>query len=274
MTIRENELGIIEDAFRDGLMRPRIPKFRTDKRVAVVGSGPAGLACADQLNQRGHQVTVFERDDRPGGLLMYGIPNMKLEKQIVRRRIRLMEEEGITFVTGVDVGRDKKAEELQEQFDTVILCCGAKNPRDLNVKNRKAEGVFFAVDFLARNTKSLLDSNFQDKQFVDPKGKNVIVIGGGDTGNDCVGTCIRHGCRSVWQLEMMPKAPDRREETNPWPQWPRVCKTDYGQEEAIALFSADPRIYSTTATELIADERGRLKAIKTVKLGADLKPLK
>ena len=273
VTIRENELGIIEDAFRDGLVQPRVPSHRTGKRVAVVGSGPAGLACADQLNQRGHSVTVFERDDRPGGLLMYGIPNMKLEKQIVDRRIQLMTAEGVTFVTNTNVGKDKKAAELLREFDAVVLCCGAKHPRDLQVANRDAHGVYFAVDFLSANTKSLLDSNFADHKYVDPKGKRVVIVGGGDTGNDCVGTCIRHGCKSVVQLEMMPKAPETRAENNPWPEWPRVCKTDYGQEEAIAVFGADPRMYQTTVTELVTDKNKKLTAVKIVSLGADRKPV-
>lgn len=273
VTVRENELGIIEDAFRDGLMVPCPPKLRTGKNVAVVGSGPAGLACADQLNRRGHSVTVLEREDRIGGLLMYGIPNMKLEKEIIDRRVKLMEEEGISFVTGIDVGKDKKSEELLAHFDAVVLCCGAKKPRDLKVENRKVKGVFFAVDFLTENTKSLLNSGFQDRAYADPRGKRVVIIGGGDTGNDCVGTCIRHGCKSVCQLEMMPKAPKSRTEDNPWPEWPKVCKTDYGQEEAIALFGKDPRVYSTTVTEFLADEKKNMIGVKTVKLGADLKPI-
>ena len=273
VTIRENELGIIEDAFETDLMKPNPPALRTGKKVAVVGSGPAGLACGAQLNKRGHLVTVLEREEEPGGLLMYGIPNMKLEKRIVRRRIELMKKEGIQFLTGVDVGKKKKAEALFQEYDAVVLCCGAKKPRDLKVKNRKAKGVYFAVDFLTQNTKSLLHSDFRDGSYMDPKGKNVVIIGGGDTGNDCVGTCIRHGCKSVCQLEMMPKLPDERTEKNPWPEWPKVCKTDYGQEEAIALFGKDPRIYSTTATEFLTDEKGNLTGVKTIKLGTDLKPI-
>lgn len=273
VTIRENELGIIEDAFRDGLVEPHPPKVRTGKRVAVVGSGPAGLACADQLNRRGHEVTVFEREDRLGGLLMYGIPNMKLEKRVVERRTELMSAEGVNFVTGTDVGKDRDAQTIKREFDAVVLCCGAKTPRDLKAANRETEGVWFAVDFLSVNTKSLLGSDFQDKNYVDPRGKNVVIVGGGDTGNDCVGTCIRHGCKSVLQLEMMPKAPERRLENNPWPEWPRISKTDYGQEEAIAVFGHDPRVYTTTVAELLPDADGRLSAVKTVKLGSDLKPI-
>jgi glutamate synthase (NADPH/NADH) small chain len=266
VTVKENELGIIEDAWSSGLMQPRIPKVRTGKQIAIVGSGPAGLAAADQLCHRGHSVTVFERADRVGGLLMYGIPNMKLEKHIVQRRVELMTAEGVVFRTGVDVGRDVKGSSLIAEFDAVILCGGAKNARDLKVAGREVTGVHFAVDFLSATTRSLLDSGFKDKKYIDPKGKRVIVIGGGDTGNDCVGTCIRHGCRSVIQLEMMPKPPEQRTESNPWPEWPRILKTDYGQEEAIALQGGDPRLYQTTVKELLDDGKGNLKAAKTVKL--------
>ena len=273
VTVRENELGIIEDAWERGLMAPCPPKARTGKKVAVVGSGPSGLACADQLNRRGHWVTVFEREDRPGGLLMYGIPNMKLEKTIVQRRLDRMAAEGVTFRTGVDVGHDLSPRALGEQFDAVVLCCGAAQPRDLAVPGRELEGVWFAVDFLKETTRSLLTHNLAEGTYPSAKGKRVVIVGGGDTGNDCVGTCIRHGCASVVQLEMMPKAPDQRTENNPWPEWPRVCKTDYGQEEAIARFGHDPRIYETTVAELLGDEQGKLKAVKTVKLGPDHKPL-
>ena len=197
---------------------------------------------------------------------MYGIPNMKLEKQIIERKIKIMEEEGITFITGTDVGKDIKADKLLHDFDRIVLACGASNPRDINAPGRDAKGIYFAVDFLKANTKSLLDSGFSDKQYVDTKGKNVIIIGGGDTGNDCVGTSIRHGAKSVTQIEMMPKAPDSRAENNPWPEWPKVCKTDYGQEEAIAVYGHDPRIYETTVKEFIKDKNGNLKAVKIVRL--------
>ncbi len=263
---RENEYAIIEYAYARGYGVPKPPKIRTGKTVAVVGSGPSGLAAADQLNKRGHSVTVFERSDRIGGLLMYGIPNMKLEKHIVERKVNVMEKEGVTFVTGADVGREVKAEKLLKDFDRVILACGASSPRDINVPGRDAKGIYFAVDFLKANTKSLLDSAFQDGNFVNTKEKNVVIIGGGDTGNDCVGTSIRHGCKSVTQIEMMPKAPDERAEDNPWPQWPKVCKTDYGQEEAIAVFGHDPRIYESTVKEFVKDKSGKLKAVKIVKL--------
>lgn len=273
VTIKENELGIMEEAWACGWMEPCPPAVRTGKTVAVVGSGPSGLAAAAQLNSRGHTVTVFEQADRAGGLLMYGIPNMKLEKEIVLRRTQLMEAEGIRFRTGVEVGRDLSPRELLDGFDAVVLCCGAGQPRDLKVENREVKGVYFAVDFLAATTKSLLDSGLKDGKYVSARGKDVVIVGGGDTGNDCVGTSIRHGCRSVVQLEMMPKAPDVRGENNPWPEWPRICKTDYGQEEAIAKFGADPRVYQTTVTRLIADKDKNLTAIETVKLGKDLKPI-
>ena len=273
VTVRDNELGIIEDAWERGLMKPRPPKNRTGKRIAVVGSGPSGLACADQLNSRGHSVTVFEREDRPGGLLMYGIPNMKLEKSIVQRRLELMAAQGVEFRTGVDVGRDISAQELRRDYDAVVLCCGAANPRDLSVPGREGEGVWFAVDFLKETTRALLDNGLQEGTYPSARGKHVVIVGGGDTGNDCVGTCIRHGCESVTQLEMMPKAPDSRGENNPWPEWPRVCKTDYGQEEAIAVFGSDPRIYETTVSRLIRDEQGALTGVETVRLGPDHKPL-
>ena len=273
VTVKDNELGIIEDAWDRGLMSPRPPRAHTGKQVAVVGSGPAGLACADQLNRRGHSVTVLEREDRPGGLLMYGIPNMKLEKPVVQRRLDKMAAEGITFRTGVDVGKDLSPEQLRRDFDAVVLCCGAAQPRDLAVPGRELDGVWFAVDFLKETTRSLLDSNLAHGTYPSAKGKHVVIVGGGDTGNDCVGTCIRHGCASVTQLEMMPKAPDQRAENNPWPEWPRVCKTDYGQEEAISLFGHDPRVYETTVAELMGHKDGKLKAVKTVRLGQDHQPI-
>ena len=269
---KENEYAIIENAYEKGYADPKPPKVRTGKTVAVVGSGPSGLAVADQLNKRGHSVTVYERSDRVGGLLMYGIPNMKLEKHIVDRKIKVMEAEGIVFKTGVDVGKDIKAEKLLKEYDRVVLACGASNPRDISVPGRDAKGIYFAVDFLKANTKSLLDSDFEDKKYVDTKGKNVVIIGGGDTGNDCVGTSIRHGCKSVTQIEMMPKAPDTRSASNPWPEWPKICKTDYGQEEAIAVFDHDPRIYESTVKEFVKDKNGSLKAVKIVKLSWEKDP--
>jgi len=266
VTVRENEKAIIENGFENGLIQPQTPKVRSGKKVAVIGSGPSGLAAADTLNKRGHSVTVFERSDRIGGLLMYGIPNMKLEKHIIQRRTELMKAEGVEFITNANVGADISADDIMKDFDAVILACGSSNPRDIKAEGRDADGIYFAVDFLKATTKSLLDSDLSDGKYISAKDKNVVIIGGGDTGNDCVGTAVRHGCRSVTQLEMMPKLPDERTENNPWPQWPKVCKTDYGQEEAIAVFGHDPRIYTTTVKEFIKDENGNLSAVRTVKL--------
>jgi glutamate synthase (NADPH/NADH) small chain len=266
VSVKENEYGIIENAYEEGFAKANPPRVRTGKKVAVIGSGPAGLAAADQLNRRGHLVTVFERSDRLGGLLMYGIPNMKLEKQIIDRKIEVMKEEGIEFVTSADVGTNYKASKILKDFDKVVLACGASNPRDIKVPGRDAKGIYFAVDFLTSTTKSLLDSDLADGKYISAKDKKVLVIGGGDTGNDCVGTSVRHGAASVVQLEMMPKLPDQRAESNPWPQWPRVCKTDYGQEEAIVVFGEEPRVYQTTVKEFIADEAGNVKQAKIVKL--------
>ncbi len=263
---KENEHAIIEHAYAQGYAAPKPPTVRTGKKIAVVGSGPAGLAAADLLNHRGHSVTVYERSDRVGGLMMYGIPNMKLEKWVIDRKVDVMKEEGVTFVTNTNVGRDIKAAKLLKEYDRVILACGSSNPRDIGAPGRDAKGICFAVDFLTANTKSLLDSDLKDGKYISAKDKNVIIIGGGDTGNDCVGTSIRHGAKSVIQLEMMPKLPDTRAENNPWPQWPRVCKVDYGQEEAIAVYGHDPRIYQTTVKEFIKDKQGNLSSVKTIKL--------
>ena len=269
VSTKENEMAIIEYAYANGLADAKPPKVRTGKKVAVIGSGPSGLAVADQLNRRGHSVTVYERNDKVGGLLRYGIPNMKLEKQIIDRKIKIMEQEGVSFIVNANVGEDVKASDIVAKYDAVILCCGSSNPRDIAATGRKeAKGIYFAVDFLTSTTKCLWANDMQlvDGQYISAKGKDVIIIGGGDTGNDCVGTAIRHGCKSVTQLEMMPKAPDVRAESNPWPQWPLVCKTDYGQEEAIAKFGHDPRIYTTTVKEFKTDKKGELKSVVLVSL--------
>ena len=265
VTIHDNELYIIEKAFESGYMKPQIPKVRSDKKIAVIGSGPAGLAVADLLNRRGHNVTVYERDDRIGGLLMYGIPNMKLDKKIVERRVNLMKAEGVTFITNADAGRNVDAKQLLSEYDAVALCCGAKKPRPLSAQGSEAQGIMFAVDWLKSVTKSLLDSDFSDKNFFDPKGKHVVILGGGDTGNDCTGSSIRLGAASVTQLEMMPCPPAERQPSNPWPQWPKVLKTDYGAQESIEKFGHDPRVYKTTIKEVYQKD-GKVCGIKTVQV--------
>lgn len=271
VTIKNIEYSIIERGYAEGWMQPQPPQKRTGKRVAVVGSGPAGLACADQLNKAGHTVTVYERADRIGGLLMYGIPNMKLDKQIVQRRIDLMAAEGITFVTGVEVGTDLPADQLLANFEAVVLAGGATKPRDLPVPGRELQGIHFAMDFLHGNTKHLLDTNFSrnghgngNSGHISAKGKNVIVIGGGDTGTDCVGTSLRHGCASVIQFEILDRPPDARQPDNPWPEWPKIFRVDYGQEEAAALQGEDPRHYSIMTQKFVGDEQGRVKEIHTI----------
>ena len=266
VSVKENEHGIIEYGYENGLIQPEPPKVRTGKRIAVIGSGPSGLAAADQLNHRGHDVTVFERNDRIGGLLRYGIPNMKLEKQVIDRRVDIMKAEGVAFMTNTNVGIDIKPARILREYDAVILACGASNPRDIKVPGRESKGIYFAVDYLTKVTKSLLNSGIQDGKIPVVKDKKVMVIGGGDTGNDCVGTTIRLGAASVIQLEMMPKAPDTRADDNPWPEWPKICKTDYGQEESIAVFGHDPRVYQTTVKEFIADEKGNVCKAVLVKL--------
>ncbi len=265
VTVKDNELFLIEQGFTNGDMKPRIPTVRSNKKVAVIGSGPAGLAVADKLNKRGHNVTVFERDDRFGGLLMYGIPNMKLDKNIIKRRIELMQCEGVNFISNSDLGNNLQITDLQVDFDVVVLCCGAKKARDIQLENRNAKGIHFAVDFLTSTTKALLENGLKEDTFITAKDKDVIVLGGGDTGNDCLGTSIRHGAKSVVQIEMMPQAPLERLASNPWPEWPKVCLTDYGQQEAVEIYGNDPRVYNTTIKELCVDD-GKLCAVITVQV--------
>jgi glutamate synthase (NADPH/NADH) small chain len=267
VTIKNIECAIVDRGFEEGWIVPEPPPFRTGKKVAVVGSGPAGLSAAAQLNKAGHWVTVFERADRVGGLLMYGIPNMKLEKKaVVERRVKLMQAEGINFITNCEVGVNYTATQLFDEFDAIVLCGGATKPRDLPAPGRELKGIHFAMDFLTQNTRSLLDSHLEDGRYISAKGKDVIVIGGGDTGTDCVGTSMRHGCKSLVQFEILPKPPNERAGDNPWPQWPKVYKLDYGQEEAAALFGADPRQYLISTEKFVGDESGQLKEIHTVSI--------
>jgi len=264
VTIKNIEVSIIEKAWEEGWIVPDPPEKRTGKKVAVVGSGPAGLACADQLNQAGHLVTVYERSDRIGGLLMYGIPNMKLDKQaVVQRRVDLMAEEGVTFVTGTEVGKDIPAEKLTQDFDAVVLCIGALKPRDLEIPGREFNDIYQALPFLHANTKSLLDSKLADGEYISAKDKNVIVLGGGDTGTDCVGTSIRHGCKSLLQFDIIPEPPRERAANNPWPEWPKVYKLDYGQEEAAALWGDDPRKYLLSTVKFLDDGNGNVAGLVT-----------
>ena len=280
VTIKSIEHAIIEKGFAEGWILPTPPATRTGKKVAVVGSGPAGLACADQLNKAGHWVTVFERADRLGGLLSYGIPNMKLEKHIVKRRIDLMAAEGVKFVINTEVGKNYPVEKLLKGFDAIVLCGGATKPRDLAVEGRQLSGIHFAMEFLHGNTKNLLDQEHGDVvgldaytfPFISAEGLDVVVIGGGDTGTDCVGTSLRHNCRSLAQLEILSRPPEKRQPDNPWPEWPKVYKLDYGQEEHQALHGSDPRNYSVTTKRFVGDENGRVQAIETIQVEWVLAP--
>lgn len=266
VSIRSIERAIVDRGFEEGWIKPEPPTSRTGKRVSIVGSGPAGLACADQLNKAGHSVTVYERADRIGGLLTYGIPNMKLDKKVVERRVELLAQEGIRFVTGVEIGVDISAKQLREVSDAVVLCGGATKARELTIPGRELSGVYQAMEFLSKNTRSLLDSGLHDHEFISAEGKDVVVIGGGDTGTDCVATAIRHGCRSVTQLEIMPKPPESRSSANVWPEWPKVYKLDYGQKEAQAMFGHDPRRYLTSATGLEGNLMDQVTGVRTVKV--------
>jgi glutamate synthase (NADPH/NADH) small chain len=277
VTIKSLEYAIIDKAFAEGWVKPDIPVRRTGKKVAIIGSGPAGLACADQLNRVGHNVTVFERADRIGGLLTYGIPNMKLDKEIIQRRVDLMADGGITFRTGIEIGKDVSAYELKWDFDAVVLAVGAGQPRDLTVDGRHLSGIHFAVPYLEEMTKRVLEIGDQrlethlkspvpSLQSPSAAGKDVIVIGGGDTGTDCVASALRQGCRSLVQFEIMPEPPLQRASDNPWPQWPKVYKMDYGQEEAAAVYGRDPREYAIMTKKFEGDEQGCLKAVHTIEV--------
>jgi glutamate synthase (NADPH/NADH) small chain len=266
VTIKLIECEIVDRAFEKGWVKPQPPAVRTGRRVAVVGSGPAGLAAAQQLNKAGHAVTVFERADRVGGLLMYGIPNMKLDKGVVERRVKLLADEGVRFVTATEIGVHLPAERLVKEYDAVVLCGGATAARDLPVEGRKLGGIHLAMDFLTANTRSLLDSKHADGKYLSAKGKHVVVIGGGDTGTDCVGTSLRHGAKSVTQLEILPRPPEARAADNPWPQWPKTLKTDYGQEEAKALFGQDPRQFEVLTKRFVDDGQGKVKALEVVQV--------
>lgn len=270
VTIKSIENAIIDRAFEEGWVQPNIPDKRTGRKVAVVGSGPAGLAAADQLNKVGHWVTVFERAPRPGGLMTYGIPNMKIEKETVLRRVRLLEQAGIEFRCNINVGVDITTEQLEEEYDAIVLCGGATKPNDLPVPGRNLNGIHFAVDFLSQTTESLIQHGLSEQDYVSAKDKNVIVIGGGDTGTDCVGTSLRHGCKSLVQFELLERPPDERAPDNPWPQWPKVFKADYGQKEAKAVYGRDPRKYCIMTKEFLGDDEGNLTGVKTVQISWEI----
>ena len=264
VTIKNIELAIIDKGFEEGWIKPRLVESRSGKKVAVVGSGPAGLAAADELNQMGHLVKVYERSDRIGGLLMYGIPNMMLGKDVVDRRVELLSDEGVEFITNVDVGKDITTKELQENFDAVIFATGATKARDLPAENRDAKGIYPAMDFLTSNTKSLLDNGQPDQSDLSADGKNVIVIGGGDTGTDCIGTSLRQGAKSIINFELMSRPPEDRSDNNPWPEWPVIFRVDYGHEESSQVFGKDPRHYQLLTKSFIKDSKGNVKGINTI----------
>jgi NAD(P)H-dependent glutamate synthase small subunit len=275
VAIKNLEFAIADKGFQNGWLKPQIPSIRTGKSIAIVGSGPAGLSAAQQLNSVGHTVKVYERSDRIGGLMMYGIPNMKLDKSIIDQRLEIMETEGIQFFSNADVGgqgeNSVSMEELNQSNDIILLTTGATKPRDLPIPQREGVGVHFAMDFLRTNTKSLLDSEHDDEQYISAKGKNVIVIGGGDTGTDCIGTSLRHECKSLINFEIMPEPPKERSENNPWPLFPRVYKVDYGHEESTEIYGNDPRVYSISGKEFLRNEDGTLRGIRTVEVDTNFK---
>ena len=264
VTIKNIELAIIDKGFKEGWIKPYQVEFRTGKKVAIIGSGPAGLAAADELNKLGHNVVVYERDNRIGGLLMYGIPNMKLGKDLVDRRVDLLRDSGIEFVTNANVGKDILVKDLESDYDAIIFATGATQPRDLPVENRDALGVHFAMEYLKSNTSSYLDSGVGDQSDLSAKDKNVIVIGGGDTGTDCIGTALRQGAKSIVNFELMSRPPNDRAENNPWPLWPYIWRVDYGHEEATEKFGKDPREYQIMTKSFQKDESGKVKALTTV----------
>jgi glutamate synthase (NADPH) small chain len=266
VTIKNIECAIIDRGFTEGWVSSNPPKSRTGKSIAIIGSGPAGLAAADQLNKVGHNVTVYERADRIGGLLMYGIPNMKLDKNVVQRRLDLMAAEGVKFVTKANVGVNVDPKQLMAENHAVLLATGATKPRDLPIPGRQLKGVHFAMEFLTQNTASLLDSQHADGQYISAKGKKVVVIGGGDTGCDCIGTSLRHGCTQLVNFELLDKPPEDRASDNPWPQWPRIFRSDYGHEEAAEKFGIDPREFTILSKEFLDDGNGNVKGIKTVRV--------
>jgi glutamate synthase (NADPH/NADH) small chain len=266
VTIKNIECAIVDKGFEEGWIQPEPPAERTGKRVAIIGSGPAGLTAAQQLNRAGHTVTVYERDDRIGGLLTYGIPNMKLDKDIVERRLDIMRAEGVQFVTNAHVGVNKDAQKIRAESDAMILACGATRPRDLPIPGRELNGIHFAMDFLLKNTKSLMDSKHEDGAYTSAKGKRVIVIGGGDTGTDCIGTSMRHGCTSLVNFELLPQPPAERAADNPWPEWPVIFRVDYGHEEVRAKFGKDPREYRVLSKRFLDDGEGNVAGVETVRV--------
>ena len=276
VAIKNLEFAIADKGIKSGWLKPKVPEFRTNRKIAIVGSGPAGLSAAQQLNSVGHTVEVFERSDRIGGLMMYGIPNMKLDKSILDMRIEIMEKEGIVFHTNTDIGapNSPSLENLINENDSVLLTTGATKPRDLAIPGREGDGVHFAMEFLGKNTKSLLDSKLKNNNFISAKDKNVIVIGGGDTGNDCLGTSLRHKCKSLLNFEIMPELPKDRADNNPWPLFPRIHKVDYGHEESIEVLGKDPREYSISGKEFLRDDSGKLIGIKTIMVDSAFKEIK